>query len=84
MQIKTDFIESQTVGFRQIRLTFENGKQEKYFQEFAKVDGDPWFRLTDGVAAPHRLATFLDERKRFHQHRTAERIKSLERQALNG
>jgi hypothetical protein len=81
MQVKTEFIESESVGYRQIRLTFDNGKQATYFQEY-KASG-PWHRLEGGQKASIQLEAFIDSRVAFHRNRTKERLAELER-AMNG
>ena len=76
--IKTEFVESQSVGFRQIRLTFEGGKSETYFQEYKATDG--WHRLSDGVKASIQLDAFICKAVEGHQKRRADRIAALEAQ----
>lgn len=80
--IKTEFIESESVGYRQIRITFPNQVSETYFQEFKSTDG--WFRLADGERAKGYLDQFIQHEVEHHQKRKADKIASLERMELNG
>ncbi len=75
--IKTEFVESQSVGYRQIRLTFPDGRRTTYFQEFKSTEG--WFNLHNGVKAPATLAHFLDQQAAAHKANKAAKIAALER-----